>query len=153
MGTLRERLEAKLAPPDENGCRIFTGALQSEGYGNIVDENGRNLLAHRVSLALTGVVVEGKIVRHSCDNPPCCEPSHLKAGTQAQNLAEMSARGRSARGVRNARAKVTEEVVSEIRARRSRGEKQSAIARDTGLSQAAVSLIVSGKRWAHSQAA
>ncbi len=37
----------------------------------------------------------GAVVRHRCDNPPCCNPAHLLAGTQASNVADMVARGRS----------------------------------------------------------
>lgn len=34
------------------------------------------------------------MVRHSCDNPPCCNPAHLLVGTAAQNAQDMAERGR-----------------------------------------------------------
>lgn len=41
-----------------------------------------------------GHIPAGMIVMHTCDNPPCCNPSHLVLGTQAENLADMRAKGR-----------------------------------------------------------
>jgi hypothetical protein len=38
-------------------------------------------------------------VLHHCDNPPCMRPSCLFLGTQADNAADMIAKGRGANGV------------------------------------------------------
>ena len=40
-------------------------------------------------------------VLHSCDNPSCVRPSHLRIGTQHENIMEMAARGR---GIKSAAA-------------------------------------------------
>jgi hypothetical protein len=56
------------------------------------------MVASRVAYELEkGPIPPGEKVLHSCDNPPCCNPGHLTTGTQAQNIAEMWARGRRAR--------------------------------------------------------
>lgn len=39
----------------------------------------------------------GEKALHQCDNPPCCNPAHLLAGTQGQNIHESYVRGRRRR--------------------------------------------------------
>jgi hypothetical protein len=41
-----------------------------------------------------GAIPAGLDVMHKCDNPPCCNPSHLELGTRKQNLQDSAARGR-----------------------------------------------------------
>ena len=43
---------------------------------------------------------------HSCDNPPCCNPSHLRWGTARENAADMFERGRARpRGVPSSKSR------------------------------------------------
>jgi len=54
-------------------------------------------------MEMAGHDIEGQIVRHLCDNPACFRYDHLAIGTQADNLADMAAKGRG----RNQRTNVT----------------------------------------------
>lgn len=55
----------------------------------------RNVRAHRFSLALsTGADQPVLLAVHTCDNPPCVNPSHLRWATQRTNIRDMDAKGR-----------------------------------------------------------
>jgi len=147
MTALAARFWVKVGPPDECGCRVFTGARRGDGYGAF-QMGKRQTGAHRAAWEFTyGPIPSGMKVLHRCDNPPCCEPTHLFLGTNADNLADMAAKGRSTHGARNPNARLTAEEVAEIRRRRASGETCAALAREFGVQFAAVSKITTGRTW------
>ena len=86
-------------------------------------------------------------VLHSCDNPSCCNPSHLWTGTQADNMNDMVAKGRADnRGMKNGRAKLTEAEVFAIRLDR---REYKDIAVDYGVQPSAIGKIKRGYSWNH----
>jgi hypothetical protein len=97
---LRFYTRIALPPPHDakNGCWNWSAALNSGGYGAIFF-NQRNQSAHRVSYEIfTGTSIPpGLSVLHSCDNPSCVRPDHLRLGTERENLEDMDARGRRKR--------------------------------------------------------
>jgi hypothetical protein len=150
-----------------DACWPWTGAQRKHGYG-VVKRQGKRFTAHRVAYEQKhGPVPANLSVRHLCDNPPCCNPAHLIVGTHAENMAEMSLRGRARgkapggdqhylrreperaiRGEDRTQAKLTEAAVLDMRARWP-GEKQSDLAAEYGVSQMTVSNILRRKRWTH----
>lgn len=65
-----------------------------QGYGRI-NYKGKMLISHRVAYRFTkGSIKEGMYILHSCDNPPCCNPAHLREGTHLENMADMTKRKR-----------------------------------------------------------
>jgi hypothetical protein len=96
---LAERLWSRvdIRTPDE--CWPWTGATNDHGYGVLglaKDDRtgpGKMARAHRVAFFVTYGYWPG-VGRHVCDAPACCNPRHVLHGTQADNLADMWARGR-----------------------------------------------------------
>lgn len=132
-----------------NGCREWTGWRDDGGYGRIA-VNRRMRPAHVVAWETANgrSVPPGMVIRHSCDNPPCVEPGHLILGSQAQNVADMFARGRCDRtGERNNSAKLTAESVQAIRAKHAVGQSVSSLSREYGISESQVKNIVTRKQW------
>lgn len=125
------------------GCWLWTAAVSSNGYGAIKKPGGYGrLYAHRVAYELTyGPIPDGFYVCHRCDNPPCCNPSHLFLGAPSDNTLDM----RRKRRARGRPPKVSDDDVRAMRALCAAGASQSEAGRHYGISQPAVSLILSGK--------
>lgn len=86
-------------------CIEWEGARTKDGYGRI----SGSVLAHRRVMAdIHGEdAIRGKDVMHVCDNPPCVNPDHLRIGTRADNMQDASRKGRTARGERHGRHRLT----------------------------------------------
>lgn len=154
--TLAERFWPKVnkngpvVKPELGRCWVWTAATKEGGYGVIRPEgqrSGPTLKAHRASLMLAGVDIEGLVVRHRCDNPPCVNPSHLETGEQFDNVTDMVRRRRVAKG--EARSRLSNNDVRSIRRRAAAGERHQDIATAYGISRPNVSNIVSRKTWRH----
>lgn len=122
----------------------------AKGYGYFAGFARLKVGAHRFAYELAvGKIPPNRVIRHTCDNPPCCNPAHLVVGTQADNMGDRQAAGRYARGSSHHASRLTEEAVSEIRRRYVAGEKQVALAAEFGVGQQTISRVVNGKGWAH----
>lgn len=99
----REALAAR-TERNENGCLIWTGATTGKGYGTI-KVRGKIRTAHSVAYELEyGDLADGLQVDHRdhC-NTLCCEPTHLRPATHAQNQWNTGVPSSSASGYRNIR--------------------------------------------------
>lgn len=123
-----------------SGCWEWQRGVNNHGYGTL-RYKGKMELAHRVVMGLP----RGE-VRHTCDNPKCCNPDHLLVGSHASNMRDMVLRGRQARGEGNGRSTLTEDTVRAVRD--SPGSQKERAVR-FGMSQQNVSDICTRKTWRH----
>lgn len=80
--------------PHPKGCWLYTGFIKWDGYG-WMQHKRKFMTASRFAWIITnGEIAEGQHVMHKCDNPPCCNPDHLRLGTHEENMADMAAKGR-----------------------------------------------------------
>lgn len=118
---LRDTPEARFWSFVKKGpeCWEWTGVRLYERNGGVgvLRVNHRNVYAPRFSYALHfGPIPPGMLVCHRCDNPPCVRPDHLFLGTARDNTHDAMRKGRLAHGERQGLAKLTAEIVAEIRA-------------------------------------
>lgn len=148
--SLREKLFTKTR--QEGDCLVWIGQKDPRGYGKL-KLAGRQQRAHRLMFELIkGPMPAGMVVLHSCDNTSCVNPAHLSAGTQADNVADMCAKGRraSTKGENNPRARLTQKQVDEIRARFVRYDRRNGarqISREYGVSKTVIQDIVTDRIW------
>ena len=135
--------------PDECWPWLAGVRRKDEGYGAFY-VNGRHKPASRVAYELTfGEVAKGLVICHRCDNPGCCNPAHLFVGTNQDNDADRVAKGRQARGSRNAASKLTERQVWAIRKLRAIGVKPGRLAWMFGITPAYVWELCNLPIWTH----
>ena len=80
-----------------NGCIEWTGYTDRKGYGRFSSAGGE-VLAHRLAYMMHyGKPVTGLHILHRCDNPKCCNPQHLFAGTNQDNMDDKKRKGRTKR--------------------------------------------------------
>jgi hypothetical protein len=108
------------------------------GYGQMPPTPvGR--LAHRWAYThFIGNIPEGMVVMHICDNRICCNPHHLKLGTQQDNLKDMNIKKRH--GVHPKRC--TLEKLNEILWLKQQNIKVEDIARAVGYNKRTVFRLI-----------
>lgn len=132
----------------EKECWEWLGGKDRNGYGLFLSKR-----ASRFSYYLsTGKEPPSKIeICHSCDNPPCVNPSHLFAGSRLDNVRDMYSKGRQnpPRGSKHHWAKLTDEQVYEIRKLREANKTVQSIATAFGVSFYCIYGIIKRKTWKH----
>lgn len=133
-----------------NGCWVWRGHSDAKGYGR-VSRKGKQRQAHRVIYEhFKGPIPDDLILRHTCDNPPCVNPSHLLTGTIQDNNQDAVDRMRHAFGERVWSSKLTEEQVIEARTLFATGKfTKKYLASKFGLTYGPMSQLLAGETWKH----
>jgi hypothetical protein len=126
-------------------CWLWTACKNEKGYGRF-----DRRFAHRVAFELTdSFIPTGLFILHSCDNPHCVNPAHLRPGTKLENKHDSIKKNRHSYGEKHGRAILTEKMVLEIRRLRAKGMSGLKIAALLGVNYRAVYRVANREFWKH----
>ena len=142
----------RIAIRGQKKCWLWQGTPNRDGYGCLqrrLDGRHRHLLTHRLAFLFRTQrnLATTVVLRHSCDVRLCCNPAHLLPGTHNDNVQDRVARGRSATGERNGRAKLTAADIPLIRARLRAGETVTILGRLYGVDHGVIAAIRDKRAW------
>jgi len=132
---LAQRFWSKVERRDANECWKWLGGVGRSGYGLFWDGT-KVRTASRIAYLLSKGDPAKFQVHHTCDNPVCCNPSHLWLGTQRQNMIDMAKKGRTRKN------RVTLSMERDVREMWRQGQTIASISRGFGLSIKTVQSIV-----------
>lgn len=137
-----DRFWAKVERRGADDCWIWKGSLTEKDYGRFY-AGSSNVAAHRFAWVVTHDLdpMLGQVVMHTCDNPPCCNPAHLRLGTYLDNTRDMQAKRRD-RSWGRAPSLSADQVLAVVADERPHGT----IAADYGVSKSVVHDIKLGRR-------
>lgn len=108
--SMEARITANSAIDDETGCWNWLGKTIASrngkgreypvlGIWNKKKRGSRNVRVHRLVIRLTGREIRrNQVAAHSCNNPRCVNPAHLRATTQSRNMIQCVNEGRHNNG-------------------------------------------------------
>ena len=139
---LLTRLWSKIDVRGPNECWPWKASLNSPGcYGRFSIGN-RTIPASRAVWVVTrGPLAPGEVVRHECDCKQCCNPAHLRAGSQGKNMVDAFARGLS-------RFKLTPSDVIDIVMLKSERSSRD-LAKMFGVGKDTINGIIRGRNWSY----
>lgn len=124
------------------GCWEWAAGRHTAGYGKIT-LNHETVLVHRIMYAAAHPEddIVDKAICHHCDNPPCCNPEHLYAGTDKDNMRDLFSRGTKSSLHLN-----VEKVVA-VRRRLADGVRVVDVAREYGVPYAVIHAVKQRRTW------
>lgn len=150
------RFWSKVRQEGAGDCWPWTASTGVDGYGQFMLAPGARRIASRLAYVFHygEPIPAGLMVRHRCDNPPCCNPRHLELGTHAENMRDMAERNPSIsrkryerRGAAHPGARINLEIANAIRVDIGAGLIYREITRRHGVSSSHISRIKRGEMW------
>jgi hypothetical protein len=103
-----KRFWSKVDIRGDNECWLWLGSTDKYGYGQFKPKSGDTpKRSHRLAYMTWHEIKlpSSVLLLHSCDNPPCCNPTHLSPGTVLLNFNDCEQKGRRKRDHRGRFAK------------------------------------------------
>lgn len=132
---------------DDNRCWEWQAGTTKFGYGEVAVNKVR-FLAHRYAWFLTHGVIPNLFILHSCDNPKCVNPKHLREGTDQDNSDDKVSRDRQPKGEKHWHSKLTAEKVRTIKTLLN-SKTNNELAEQFNVSFATIADIRTGRTWRH----
>ncbi|AZS49242.1 hypothetical protein BpsS140_00049 [Bacillus phage vB_BpsS-140] len=141
----------------DRGCfQVIDRWVDKDGYSFVSagrTEHGKypKYRSHRfIYEECFGKIPEGVLVRHKCDNPACVNPEHLELGTHADNMKDMSKRGRHSSHGRHTtgNAKLNMNIARQIR--KDWGDHEMNIkqlSKKYGVSPSSIGRVIHNEAW------
>jgi len=130
-------------------CWLWTKSTRKGGYGHVKWE-GKDCCAHRLSYQFWYKcdIPSNLEVCHKCDNPKCCNPTHLFLGTTLDNVRDKVTKNRQARGTTNGKSKLTEDDVTKIKfLYKTKAITYTELGQMFCVSKSAIAHIIRGESW------
>lgn len=145
----KHRFLNKVNRKSNKECWIWQASLHRQGYGQFNVE-GKIYKAHRIAYFIHYGINTNQDILHSCDNPSCCNPEHLFIGNQDSNMKDCASKGRIVgykSGEDNINAKLTWEIVREIRRKAAFGITLRSLAKEYFVDFTVVGKIIRNEIW------
>lgn len=132
---------------NSEGCWICS----SHKFAYVRFENKPRLIYRLVwELCNEREIPRGMLIMHLCDNRMCINPSHLRLGTQKDNMKDCINKGRFVylkirKGERHPNHRLTEKQVDEIRQRSELPRRE--LARMYGVASSTIQAVISKTNW------
>jgi len=136
---------------DPDSCWEWPGTRAVAGYG-VKRMNYKLYLTHRLAYEYkNGPIPKGMYVCHKCDNPPCCNPSHLFLGWPQDNLRDAQQKGRMPKGEAHKKSKLKDNDITQIKALANSNASRAELANRFGVSRGTIVDVLYGRTWKHIQ--
>ena len=143
-----------------NECIDHGRVGDRDGYARttrLISGTQYNTSMHRLAFCLYNKCtlddIEGKIIRHICDNSRCINPEHLLSGTHEDNMRDMVQRNRQCKGsdVFNSTLKLEDVVyIKKMHVKGCRQYGARALGRAFNVTKRAILDIIKGRTWKNS---
>jgi len=124
-------------------CWLWTGTKNGYGYGIFLLPEEKQIRAHRYAYEFfTGKKIpQGMIIMHTCDNPPCVNPAHLRVATKGENNADTAHKNRHNYGIDHWNGKLTQKDIADVRSSK---ETKASLSRKYGVAYSHIWRIIHG---------
>lgn len=152
--TNSKRLHANLqdlmanAKRADNNCIEWQRYKDADGYGKWRVNGEKRNVPRLVCELIYGSPKPNEQALHSCDNPPCINPDHLRWGTHRDNNDDKITRQRLA-GQNHPLAKYTDAQIRQLKSDIANGANPVLAYKSLGLTRFQFHNIKAGRSWNH----